>query len=179
MSLKSKLSLPENYQDIGNELIFQAGKSCGATEDQLSVAWKGGKVTVTISGDAFLSFVSDDDDDTLANGVDVVVLARAINAELDDNEIGTRIAETHEIEVTTPGGKDEITGVMWDVYHGFDVIAKFFDPKKKEEKTIEGRLHERTDETTVINVKGRMKKIKNENLLSVKLPKAKKEKGTR
>lgn len=170
--------LPENYQDVGNELIYEAGKGCGTSEDQLSVVWKGGKVTVTVAGDAFLS-VPDDESNSHESGVDVVVLARAINAALDENEIGTRIAETHEIEVTTPGASDELTGVMWDVYRGFDVVAKFIDPKKQVEKTIEGRLHERTEDITIINIKGRMKKIKNGNLLSVMLPKAKTEKGSK
>ncbi|KAI2514306.1 RimP N-terminal domain [Fragilaria crotonensis] len=128
--------------------------------------------------------VADDDDDIddviqdmPSKGVDVVQLARAINAAFAEDSTGLWIAETHEIEVTTPGAPDELTGIMWKVYKGFPVICRHQDPKTKQQKTIEGRLHERTDEFTVINIKGRMKKLKNIDVLSVKLPKAKKEKG--
>ena len=121
--------------------------------------------------------VDDIGEESSSRGVDVVALARAINAALADDTTGLWIAETHEIEVTTPGAPDELTGIMWKVYKGFPVICRHQDPKTKQQKTIEGRLHERTDEFTVINIKGRMKKLKNIDVLSVKLPKAKKEKG--
>jgi len=68
---------------------------------------------------------------------------------------------------------------MFKAYKGFDVLATFIDPKKKTQKTIEGKLHERNNEFTVINIKGRLKNIKNQMLVSVKLPKPKKEKGAR
>ena len=116
------------------------------------------------------------------SGIDVTKLARAINYGFDDGEdgVGTRIAETHEIEVTTPGTSNEIQGrIMFEAYKGFDVICEFWDKKSKKNKSIEGRLHERTDEHTVINIKGRMKKLQNEQLISVKLPKAKREKGAK
>ena len=118
-----------------------------------------------------------------SRGVDVTALARAINEALDDSDgeegggVGLAIAEAHEIEVTTPGAPDELTGIMWESYRGFEVICQFMDPKTKKTKTIEGRLHERNDEFTVINIKGRMKKLKNDSVVSVKLPKAKREKG--
>ena len=61
---------------------------------------------------------------------------------------------------------------------GFDVICRYEDPKaKKGAKEIQGRLVERNDQVTIINMKGRMKKIKNDLVVFVKLPKAKKEKG--
>ena len=116
------------------------------------------------------------------SGIDVTKLARAINYGFDDGEdgVGTRIAETHEIEVTTPGASNEIQGrIMFEAYKGFDVICEFWDKKTKKNKILEGRLHERTDEHTVINIKGRMKKLQNEQLISVKLPKAKREKGAK
>ena len=121
--------------------------------------------------------VDEDIVDVPSKGVDVVELARAINAAFAEDSTGLWIAETHEIEVTTPGAPDELTGIMWKVYKGFPVICRHQDPKTKQQKTIEGRLHDRTDEFTVINIKGRMKKLKNMDVLSVKLPKAKKEKG--
>jgi ribosome maturation factor RimP len=115
-----------------------------------------------------------------SRGIDIAALARAINAALDDEGVGFAIAESHEIEVTTPGASDELQGpVMFKAYKGFDVLATFIDPKKKTQKTIEGKLHERNNEFTVINIKGRLKNIKNQMLVSVKLPKPKKEKGAR
>jgi ribosome maturation factor RimP len=111
-------------------------------------------------------------------GVDVAALARAINGALDDGGIGLLIAETHEIEVTTPGASEELQGrVMFEAYKGFDVICQQMDLKTKKVKQVEGRLVERNDEFTILNIKGRMKKLKNNTVLSVKLPKAKKEKG--
>jgi len=177
-----KALLPENYQEIGNKIITEAAESCGAAQDQLSITWKSGTIIVTVDGNVRISTDSDDDDDdnndaAAATGVDVGNIARSINAALDDGSIGYQIAESHEVEVTTPGAPDEVSGVMWEVYCGFDVIAQFQDTKKNKVKTIEGKLYKRTDETTTINIKGRMKKIKNEDVISVKLPKAKREKG--
>jgi ribosome maturation factor RimP len=113
-------------------------------------------------------------------GVDLTQLARSINAGLDDGEdgIGYAIAETHEIEVTTPGASDELTGdIMFRAYKGFDVICQQRDNKTKKIKTVEGRLVERNEEFIIINIKGRIKKMKNDTVVSVRLPKAKKEKG--
>ena len=235
------LFLPSNYQSIGEMLIREAGKQCGAHD--LNIEWKKDKIKVVVQGDAFVSnpkddevdesiilevddddYDNDDDDDDdlevdlkddnddddmdetlvddlmmfdsilpvpdddiddgindeqgqVSKGVDVGELARAINAALDKDSVGFIIAEKHEIEVTTPGAPDELSGIMWQVYQGFDVICQHQDPKTKNIKTIEGRLHDRTEEFTVINIKGRMKKLKNIDVLSVKLPKAKKEKG--
>jgi len=147
---------------------------------------------VTVSGDVYVSDplpVGDEDHDdeeedyeeepVPEGAVDVTTLARAINSALDDDGVGLAIAEAHEIEVTTPGASDELSGIMWEAYKGFDVIAQHKDPKKDKIKTIEGRLVERNDEFTVLNIKGRMKKLKNQDVISVKLPKAKIEKGVR
>lgn len=179
-------ALPENYQAVGDELILEAGASCGASS--LDISWKGGKVTVVVKDNAFLSSPEEDgeedgeeeEDSSPSNGVDVTVLARAINGAFDQDEVGLLIAETHEIEVTTPGAPEELLDLLsspvWESYKGFDVQAQFMDPKTKKLKTIDGRLHDRTNEFTVLNIKGRMKKLKNESVLSVKLPKAKREK---
>lgn len=113
-------------------------------------------------------------------GVDVAALARAINSALDDGGIGLMIAEVHEIEVTTPGVSDELEGqIMFEAYKGFDVICQQKDVKTNKIKQVEGRLVERNDEFTILNIKGRMKKMENDTVLSVKLPKAKKEKGVK
>lgn len=124
--------------------------------------------------------VTEDTAETTTKGFDMTEFARAINRALDDNGIGLAIAETHEIEVTTPGATDELVGQrMFEAYKGFDVICQHVDNKTKKVKRIEGRLVERNDEYTIVNIKGRMKKMKNETVLSVKLPKAKKEKGVK
>jgi ribosome maturation factor RimP len=122
-----------------------------------------------------------DEEIVLTNGVDLTLLARSINAALDDaGRIGSQIAELYEIEVTTPGVTDELTTpVMFSAYRGFDVLVQHQDPKTKKIKTFEGRLVERNADFVVLNIKGRMKHLKNAEVLSVKLPKAKKEKGVR
>merc|ERR1712238_212108 len=107
------------------------------------------------------------------------VIARAINAALiEDGEesIGYCVAFHHAIEVTTPGRLDEFSGIMFESYKGFDVIMETIDAKTKKRKTIEGRLMGRTEEHTIINMKGRKRNFLNRCVLSVKLPKAKKEK---
>ena len=173
--------LPEGYREYGNQLIYQAASLCGATKEQIDIAWKGGRIVVTVHGNVYVSNPLDESDSLVDNdgpstGVDVTALARAINAALDDNGTGLAIAEAHEIVVTTPGASDELSGIMFESYKGFDVIVEHQDPKKNTIKRIEGRLVERNDEFTIINIKGRMKKLKNQDVISVKLPKAKKEK---
>lgn len=152
----------------------------------------------------------DDDDDNIANnvevmdvdvdvafqqneekeepmnvGIDVVSVARAINLALGEQGEGSlpyNIAVHHEIEVTTPGASDELQGIMFESYKGFDVIVESIDSSVKEKDKIilvEGKLVERNEEQTVINVKGRIRKLKNDLVKSVRLPKAKKEKGAK
>ena len=188
-------ALPEGYQEMGDFLIQQTAKEEGA--ENISVEWKPGRIIVTVKGNVYLSNPNDDDDEDIIDddipegfepeapssslqegAVDVTKLARAINNAFNDDGIGLQIAETHEIEVTTPGASNLIEGdVMFEAYKGFEVFCDFQDPKTKKIKKIEGRLVERNDEHTIINIKGRMKKIKNDMVLSVALPKAKKEKG--
>ena len=215
--------LPNNYQEHGNQLIVQAGETCGATEDMLEIEWKSQKIIVTVHSDSV--YVSNGDDNIVdmeeeievdddfdddfdddmdlselepepeedrigQKGVDVTELARAINNALeeDGSNGGWSIAQRYEIEVTTPGTSDELVGdIMFEAYKGFDVICIFQDLKKNKkkgqketkEKEINGKLVERTEDYTKINIKGRMKSIPNGQIVSVKLPKAKKEKGVR
>ena len=179
--------LPEGYQEFGEHIVRRAGESVGIqNDDDMTVEWKTGKIVVTVKGSVYVSNPddstdSDDEGQTAepAQGVDVTKLAKAINSYLDDDGIGLAIAEAHEIEVTTPGASDELSGVMFEAYRGFEVIAQQQDPKSNKIKQIQGKLVERNDEFTVVNIKGRMKKMKNETVLSVKLPKAKKEKGVK
>ena len=117
-------------------------------------------------------------------GPSITGIARAINralAELGEGSIGDQIAQTHSIEVTTPGVSDVLQGdIMFEAYKGFEVMVETTDTNKKGKKMIvEGTLVERTDEHTSVNIKGRIKKIKNEKVECVRLPKAKKEKGAK
>jgi len=114
-----------------------------------------------------------------SNGPDITAIARAINKALDGEEgsVGMTVATLHSIDVTTPGASDELSGIMFESYKGFDIILDFFDKKKNKKVEFEGKLVERTDDVTIINMKGRMKKLKNELVSSIRLPKAKREKG--
>jgi len=119
--------------------------------------------------------------------IDLALLGRTINRMLDDDGIGLAIAEVHSIEVTTPGVSNDLLlldPALLNVYRGFEVIVEQVDKKTKNKakvknKIIEGRLVERNADFTIVNIKGRMKKMKNESVLSIQLPKAKKEKGAR
>mmetsp|Transcript_7851 Transcript_7851/g.14793 ORF Transcript_7851/g.14793 Transcript_7851/m.14793 type:complete len:290 (+) Transcript_7851:152-1021(+) len=128
---------------------------------------------------------NEEKDEPMSAGIDVVSVARAINLALGEQGEGSmpyNIAVHHEIEVTTPGASDELQGIMFESYKGFDVIVESIDSKVKETDRIilvEGKLVERNEEQTVINVKGRIRKLKNDLVKSVRLPKAKKEKGAK
>jgi hypothetical protein len=199
-------ALPEGYQEFGNDAIRKAALLCGMNaadaDEKLEIQWKAGSIVVTVNGDVSLSAggSSGDEEDEDDNAKDedevpfgddeapmqeevfsLTLLARTINRVLDDDGMGLAIAEVHSIEVTTPGVSDELVPgtPQFDAFKGFEVIVRQLDPKKNKVKTIEGRLVERNAEFTVINIKGRMKKMKNETVQSVRLPKAKKEKGGR
>lgn len=174
---------------------------CKNKDIRLDIEWKAGSIIVTIHGDVSLAVSGgasssddgdedEDEEDPFGDVEDeeesqkefsLTLLARTINQILDDDGMGLAIAEVHSIEVTTPGVSDELVPgtPQFDAFKGFEVIVKQLDPKKNKVKTIEGRLVERNDEFTIINIKGRMKKLKNETVQSVRLPKAKKEKGGR
>ncbi len=202
-------ALPSGYQEFGNQAIREAARQCGIDIDddgicknsdiRLDIEWKAGSIIVTVHGDVSLAVsggasssdeeeeqdpfeaVEDEEQEESQNEFSLTLLARAINQILDDDGMGLAIAEVHSIEVTTPGVSDELVPgtPQFDAFKGFEVIVQQLDPKKKKVKTIEGRLVERNDEFTIINIKGRMKKMKNETVQSVRLPKAKKEKGGR
>jgi hypothetical protein len=127
--------------------------------------------------------LGNDDPSVDEGSPDIVTIARAINLALGEggeDSIGYSIAEHHEIEVTSPGNAEELQGIMFESYKGFDVILEEFDKKDSEKfKILECKFVERTDDKTIINVKGRLRKIKNELVKSIRLPKAKKEKGAR
>jgi ribosome maturation factor RimP len=141
--------------------------------------------------------VFDEEDYEPSSEVSVAKIARTINEYLSrdgEGSLGDKIAQMHEIEVTTPEFDNVLRGErMFKVYKGFDVIVEHWEENKKkkdnaeDEETprkrvvTEGKLVGRDMEKnrTTINVKGRNKNIKNELIESVKLPKAKSEKGAK
>ena len=154
-----------------------------------------------------------------ARSIDLTRIARSINEALSrdgEQSLGYRIAQMHEIEVTTPEFDNVLRGQrMFESYRGFEVILEYYaedkrnkNKKKKKSsnatktngddddinigvfdgdcfvsdlklKTIEGKLvcREEKNGVTVVNVKGKIVKIKNELIECVRLPKAKREKG--
>ena len=187
-------SVNDDMQQRGDRLIRHAAIRAGCQDNQIDIEWKGGRVVITISGSTYMQ---DEDpagdkelgDDALQGtaiaqeGVNLVEVSRAIHAALDTNDeesVGWHIAANHEVEVTTPGASNVLTSdLMFKSYRGFEIMVDFTDPKTKKSKKINGRLVERNGEFTVINIKGRMKKIRNDMIKAVTLPKAKKEKGVR
>lgn len=176
----------EDNDDASDDLSFLEEEDDSDSDDELPFDDNDDAVEeeVTSTNAATPAIESDDANSKSSNGrIDMSVLARAVNAALDDSGmVGVQIAETHEIQVTTAGASDEVRGdIMFRAYRGFDVMVQFQDPKRGDNKikTVQGRLVERNDEFTVINIQGRMKNFKNPNILSVRLPKAKKEKGAR
>jgi hypothetical protein len=142
----------------------------------------------------------DEEDDTSSTQISVTKIARAINTYLSkdgEDSLGYKIAQQHEIEVTTPEFDGVLRGNrMFDVYKGFDVVVEHWEEDEKKKKkgqdaseadsgkkkvVMEGKLIGRDEEKgrTTVNVKGRMKNIKNELIECVRLPKAKREKGAK
>lgn len=125
-------------------------------------------------------FTEEEGGEESSMGVDVVAIARAVNSAFDaegEGSLGYNIAVHHSIEVTTPGATNEVLGIMFESYKGFDVVLEFEDAKTGKTKKVEGKLIEKDEEFTRINERGRMRKFKNELVQSVTLPKAKTEKG--
>jgi hypothetical protein len=119
---------------------------------------------------------------------DITTIARAINAALELGGVGSLgydFASRNEIEVTTPGASNILSGVMFQSYRGFDVQVYLLDQESENSRTrlkkrqsstmMEGKLIEKTNEHVVLNQKGRIKKIHNELIDYVSLPKSKKE----
>ncbi|EJK60732.1 hypothetical protein THAOC_18865 [Thalassiosira oceanica] len=151
------------------------------------------------------------DEDSGSSPIDLTLIARNINvllAEDGEDSLAHKIAELHEICVTTPEFDNVLRGRnMFESYRGFDVTVEHWEePKKKKKpkskagkaggdaaaaveeeppppepklKITEGKLVGRDydKDVTMINVKGRVVKIENDKIESVRLPKAKREKG--
>jgi ribosome maturation factor RimP len=194
----------------GERIIRTAAMEAAANleEKDIDIAWKPGKIVITVAnaickassldededveieydddiGDIDLEGEESDaaDEDEGEGEADIVAISRAINyalGEEGEDSLGYSIAVNHSLEVTTPGATDELEGIMFEAYKGFNVIVETVDPKKAGKvKIIEASLIERTDDFLILNAKGRRRKLKNQNVISVKLPKAKREKGVK
>ncbi|GAX26997.1 hypothetical protein FisN_9Lh306 [Fistulifera solaris] len=190
-----------SLKEEGEKLIRSVLINQGCSDDQFQIDWKPEKIIITIKGMTYLQDDNSDDEieevlieseaffdpdldeiveaEVPHDGTNIVELSRAIRSALEsDTAVGVEIGEKFEIEVTTPGAPDELSGIMFQSYKGFDVIVEYFDAKKDKIVFLDGRLVERNDENTIINIKGRMKKLSNDIVKAVRLPKAKKEKGS-
>jgi hypothetical protein len=153
--------------------------------------------------DDYDNLIGDEDsslNDVPTSGNLLTRIARGINdafARDAPDGPGYSIAKIYDIEVTTPPFDGVLRGRrMFDSYRGFDVVVEHYEKKKSKKngsvevgveeprklKTSEGKLVSRdkeADGNTTINSKGRAVKIKNEDIVTVRLPKAKREKGVR
>jgi len=171
-----------SFQSQATSFLQETLQQSGCTD--AAIDFQSSRIIITVNGVLQDDETFDEDnDDALpvpSDAPNIVDLSRAVQASLDMDDtdsIGYQIGLRYEIEVTTPGASDELQGIMFESYKGFDVLV---DCDIKDKSTIiEGRLVERNKDQTIINIKGRMKKIPNENIRSVKLPKAKREKGAR
>mmetsp|Transcript_25377 Transcript_25377/g.78269 ORF Transcript_25377/g.78269 Transcript_25377/m.78269 type:complete len:267 (+) Transcript_25377:474-1274(+) len=102
--------------------------------------------------------------------------SRAAVAALETRE-DLRVLERHSLEVTSPGATDVLTEhKQFEAFKGFDVIVKTLNPiDGGEERTMEGKLVERTIDQVKINLKGRIVKIPWHLVGEVRLPPAKEE----
>mmetsp|Transcript_116 Transcript_116/g.233 ORF Transcript_116/g.233 Transcript_116/m.233 type:complete len:306 (-) Transcript_116:16-933(-) len=176
-SLDDEVDVDELDEDDELDLYIDADELDGSADDPEGVF---GDVDI---GD-YVEDEAEANNEEEEEGPSITGIARAINralAELGEGSIGDQIAQTRSIEVTTPGVSDVLQGdIMFEAYKGFEVMVETTDTNKKGKKKIfEGTLVERTDEHTSVNIKGRIKKIKNEKVECVRLPKAKKEKGAK
>lgn len=136
-----------------------------------------------------LEFDDEDDEGSISDSdaVDLTLIARTINELLSqdgEDSLAYEIAKLHEIEVTTPEFDNVLSGnVMFESYKGFDVMVEHWEePKKKKKpkaqkeevpptvvepklKVTEGKLVGREEDVTLINVKGRVVKIKNDKIV--------------
>ena len=125
---------------------------------------------------------ADDPDAEARESIDTYVLsaiAGAVLEALNDPDVENRlhIVSRHEIMFASPGSPDVlITQKQFDAFRGFDVLVETRDPWKSN-RTLKGKLVQRTALDVILNVKGRMVTIPNNFVYRVRLPAAKREKG--
>lgn len=114
------------------------------------------------------------------SSIDTYVLSAIAKAVLDaledpDVEERLKIASRHEIMISAPGGPDVLnTQRQFDDHRGFEVTVETRDPWKSN-RTLKGKLVQRTAMDVIINVQGNIVTIPNNFVFRVKLPAAESE----
>jgi hypothetical protein len=181
------------------KIIKQAAAAAGASPEQIDIQIKGQRIIVTVKGKATLAADYDVHDQYLlefseeekvvqnetnenpfentsleAEEIDIYSVTRSINEALrDSGELGEYISNNFEIEVTTPGVSDVLPEGFINSYKGFDILVDTCDKLTGKKQTIQGILVERSEEMTILNIKGRTRKLKNTEIESTRLPKPK------
>jgi len=182
-----------NLRASGERIIRQAAIAAGASNDQISVQWSEGRIVVTIKGGVTMSTDDNDDEENLifedenledyfenddcmsSGGLDISEISKSINKALEEGgEIGDYISMNNEIEVTTPGISDLLHDGIINSYKGFEVIVETIDKKTGNKQIVQGTFMEKNDVSTTLSVKGRVRKLKNGDVLCIKLPKPRK-----
>jgi ribosome maturation factor RimP len=108
----------------------------------------------------------------------ISTIARTILDGLEEVEDELNVLSRHEIILTSPGASDVLeTQRQFDAYRGFDVIVETVDPWNSN-RVLRGKLLERNSMDVIINQKGRMVTIPLNFVKCVRLPPAKREKGS-
>lgn len=183
-----------NLRASGERIIRQAAIAAGASNDQISVQWSEGRIVVTIKGAVTMSTDDDDEEENLiledenlddyvenddynmsSGGLDISEISKSINKALEEGgEIGDYVSMNHEIEVTTPGISELLHDGIINSYKGFEVMVETIDKKTRNKQITQGTFMEKNDDSTTLSVKGRIRKLKNSDVLCIKLPKPKK-----
>lgn len=181
------------------QLIKQAVATAGVSPNQVNIQIKGQRIIVTVKGKAIISADFDVQDQYLlefseqeivtqnenneqpfentnssTEEIDIYSVSRSINEAIrDSGELGEYISNNFEIEVTTPGVTDFLPEDFINSYKGFDVLVDTCDKLTGKKQTIQGILVERSEEVTILNMKGKTRKLKNNEIECTRLPKPK------
>jgi ribosome maturation factor RimP len=181
------------------KIIKQAAAAAGASPKQIDIQIKGQRITVTVKGKATISADCDVQDQYLlefseeekvvqnetnentyentsleTEEIDIYSVTRSINEALrHSGELGEYISNNFEIEVTTPGVSEILPEGYINSYKGFDILVDTCDKVSGKKQTIQGILVERSEEMTILNIKGRTRKLKNTEIEYTRLPKPK------
>lgn len=181
------------------KIIKQAVAAAGVSPDLVDIQIKGQRIIVTVKAKAIISADFDVQDQYLlefseqeivaqnetnkqpfenanlsTEQIDIYSVSRSINDVIrDSGDLGEYISNNFEIEVTTPGVSDVLPEGFINSYKGFDVLVDTCDRLTGKKQTIQGILVERSEEVTILNMKGKTRKLKNDEIECTRLPKPK------